>query len=106
MENTKQYRVLEIFFRGLRGEDLSVQELANEYNLSTKSITRSINELKNFLADHRNLVGNTEFQYSHQDMCVQNAEEVSEVRQSLCFKHQENAPKQQMAIILGTRNLK
>ena len=31
MENTKQERVLEIFFRGLRGEDLSVQRLADEY---------------------------------------------------------------------------
>lgn len=69
MENTKQYRVLEIFFRGLRGEDLSVQELANEYGVSTKSITRSINDLKDFLADHRELVGNTEFEYSHQDKC-------------------------------------
>lgn len=69
MENTKQYRVLEIFFRGLRGEDLSVQELANEYNVSTKSITRSINELKDFLADHRDLVGNTELQYSYSDKC-------------------------------------
>lgn len=26
MENTKMDRVLEIFFRGLRGEDLSVQQ--------------------------------------------------------------------------------
>lgn len=69
MENTKQYRVLEIFFRGLRGEDLSVQELANEYSVSTKSITRSINELKDFLADHRELVGNTELQYSYSDKC-------------------------------------
>lgn len=69
MENTKQYRVLEIFFRGLRGEDLSVQELANEYNVSTKSITRSINDLKDFLADHRDLVGNTELQYSYSDKC-------------------------------------
>ena len=69
MENTKQYRVLEIFFRGLRGENLSVQELANEYNVSTKSITRSINELKDFLADHRELVGNTELQYSYSDKC-------------------------------------
>lgn len=69
MENTKQYRVLEIFFRGLRGEDLSVQELANEYSVSTKSITRSINELKAFLADHRELVGNTELQYSYSDKC-------------------------------------
>lgn len=69
MESTKQYRVLEIFFRGLRGEDLSVQELANEYAVSTKSITRNINELKDFLADHRDLVGNTELQYSYSDKC-------------------------------------
>ena len=69
MENTKQDRVLEIFFRGLRGEDLSVQRLADEYEVSTKSITRSINDLKNFLADHRELVGHTELQYSHQDRC-------------------------------------
>ena len=69
MENTKLDRVLEIFFRGLRGEDLSVQKLADEYEVSTKSITRSINDLKNFLADHRELVGHTELQYSHQDRC-------------------------------------
>lgn len=69
MENTRQDRVLEIFFRGLRGEDLSVQRMADEYEVSTKSITRSINDLKNFLADHRDLVGNTELQYSHQDKC-------------------------------------
>lgn len=69
MENSMRYRVLEIFFRGLRGEDISVRELANEYDVSTKSITRSINELKNFLADHRDLVGNTELQYSHADRC-------------------------------------
>ena len=69
MEANKQERVLEIFFRGLRGEDLSVQKLADEYQVSTKSITRSINELKAFLADRRELVGNTELQYSHQDKC-------------------------------------
>lgn len=69
MENTKQYRVLEILFRALHGEDISVQGLANEYNVSTKSITRSINELKSFFADHRELVGNTELQYSHQEKC-------------------------------------
>lgn len=62
---------MEIFFRGLRGEDLSVQRLADEYEVSTKSISRSINELKAFLADHRDLVGNTELVYSHQDKCYQ-----------------------------------
>ena len=69
MENTKQYRILEIFFRGLRGEDISVHKLADEYNVSTKSVSRSINELKNFLADNRELVGNTELQYSYSDRC-------------------------------------
>ena len=69
MDNTKQYRVLEIFFRAMRGEDISVAELANEYGVSTKSISRSIADLKAFLADHRELVGNTEFEYSYQDKC-------------------------------------
>lgn len=69
MGNTKQYRVLEIFFRALRGENISVQELANEYGVSTKSIARNISDLKNFLADHRELVGNTELQYSYSDKC-------------------------------------
>ena len=69
MENTKQDRILEIFFRGLRGEDLSVQKLANEYGVSTKSISRDINDFKAFLANHRELVGNTELNYSYQDRC-------------------------------------
>ena len=67
LENTKQYRILEIFFRSLRGEDISVQKLANEYGVSTKSVSRSISDLKAFLADNRELVGNTEFEYSHKD---------------------------------------
>ena len=69
MDNSMRSRVLEIFFRALRGEDISVKNLANEYEVSSKSITRSINELKSFLADHRDLVGNTELQYSHTDRC-------------------------------------
>ena len=69
MSNTKQYRVLEIFFRSLRGEDISVQKLADEYGVSTKSVSRSISDLRAFLADHRDLVGNTELTYSHKDKC-------------------------------------
>ena len=69
MEHTKLDRILELFFRGLRGEDLSVRNLAAQYDVSTKSITRSINDLKAFLADHRELVGQTELVYSHQDKC-------------------------------------
>lgn len=69
MGNTKQERLLEIFFRSLRGEELLVQELAREYQVSTKSISRNINDLKAFLADHRELVGHTELEYSNQDKC-------------------------------------
>lgn len=65
----KQDRVLELFFRGLRGEDITVKNFAAEYNVSTKSISRDINNLKAFLADHRELVGNTELQYSHHEKC-------------------------------------
>lgn len=69
MSGEKQERLLEIFFRGLHGEDISVRDLANEYGVSTKSITRNLNDLKNFLAEHRELVGHTELEYSHQDKC-------------------------------------
>ena len=69
MESTKHDRLMEIFFRSLRGEDISVQRLAEEYNVSTKSISRDINDLKAFLADHRQLVGNTELTYSSQAKC-------------------------------------
>ena len=65
----KQERVLELFFRGLRGEDLSVRKLSNDYNVSTRSIGRDITDLKAFLSDHRDLVGNAKLQYSHQDRC-------------------------------------
>ena len=37
MVSDKQDRTLEIFFRGLRGEDLAVSKLADEYGVSTKS---------------------------------------------------------------------
>ena len=57
------------FFRALCGEDISVKGLAEEYGVSTKSVTQSINELKAFLADHRELVGNTELEYSYKDKC-------------------------------------
>lgn len=70
MDNTKQGRLLEIFFRSLRGEDLSVKKLAaEEYGVSTKSVSRDIGDLKAFLADHRELAGNTELEYSSQEKC-------------------------------------
>lgn len=49
-------RVMELFLRAMKGEALSVQQLAYEYNVSTRSITRDINSLKNFMAEHMVLI--------------------------------------------------
>ena len=43
MENTKLDRVLEIFFRGLRGEDLSVQKMAALQAFIEKDVISKIN---------------------------------------------------------------
>lgn len=69
MSNSKYERLLEIFFRGIRGEDLRVNELAHDFGVSSKSITRSINDLRAFLADRRELVGNSQIIYNRQRKC-------------------------------------
>lgn len=65
MSEMKRSRVLDIFFRTMKGEDVSVKKLADEYKVSSKSISRDISEIKSFLADNRELVGNAELEYSH-----------------------------------------
>lgn len=60
----KKNRILELFYRLMRGEMISVKKTAQEYGISTKSISRDITELKNFLSENRELVGNTELKYS------------------------------------------
>lgn len=62
----KMYYILAILYRAMKGEVLSVQGLANEHQVTTRTITGYINELKNWLADHRELVGNTELIYNGQ----------------------------------------
>ena len=60
----KRNRLLDIFYRAMKGECLSIAKIADEYNVSTKSISRDMNEIKNFLSDNRDIVGNTELKYS------------------------------------------
>lgn len=52
----KADRIMELFFRAIKGEALSAQKLANEYHVSCRSITRDINDLKAFLSEHKQLV--------------------------------------------------
>lgn len=55
MSTEKNERCLAIFFRGIRGEKITVSELANEFGVSTKSISRDISEIRCFLAENREL---------------------------------------------------
>lgn len=67
MSEKKSYRLINIFYRCMRGDDISVKALANEFNVSPKSISRDLSEIKNFLAEHREVIGNTELVYSYAD---------------------------------------
>ncbi len=62
--SSKKNRMLEIFFRAMKGENISIKKIADEYGVSSKSISRDISEIKNFLYENRELVGNTELKYS------------------------------------------
>lgn len=59
-------RILGIFFRAFKGDELSVADLADEYQVSSKSISRDINEIKNFLSEYREIAGNSELEYCYQ----------------------------------------
>ncbi len=67
MENQKPYRMFEIFFRALKGEYISLRKLSEEYQVSTKSISRDISEIQKFLSEHRELMQNAELNYSYKD---------------------------------------
>ena len=56
MESAKNCCTLEIFYRALRGEWISVKKIAEEYQVSTKTIGRYINEIQQFLSENRELM--------------------------------------------------
>jgi len=58
-------RLLEILFRAMRGEELSIRKLAGFYKVSTRSISRDISDIKTLLANNRELVGYAELDYNH-----------------------------------------
>lgn len=62
----KKNRLLNIFFRAIKGEDISIKRMAQEYQVSEKSIRRDINEIKDFLSENRDLVGNIDFEYYYE----------------------------------------
>ena len=69
MSTEKNERCLAIFLRGMRGEKITVTELANEYGVSAKSIARDISEIRCFLAENRDLTGHAELVYDRSAKC-------------------------------------
>ena len=69
MSIEKNERCLAIFLRGMRGERITVADLANEYGVSPKSISRDISEIRCFLAENRELTGHAELVYDRSEKC-------------------------------------
>ena len=96
MEQNKNNRILEIFFRVLHGETVSVKKLAEEYKLSTKSVSRNISEIQKFLSEHRELMQNAELIYSYKDKAyILNSDEFLKNKELFAL----------IKIILGSRAL-
>lgn len=60
-------RMLEMLLLALKGQKLSNKDLANEYGVSTRTIGRDITEIKNFLVEHREIIGYSELEYEYQN---------------------------------------
>lgn len=60
----KTNRILHIFYCVVHGEEVSIQRLADHYHVSTKTISRDLSIIKDFLAENRELTGNAELCYS------------------------------------------
>lgn len=67
MENERLDRVLEIFYRLMHGEVVSNRLIADEHGISSKSVSRDIGKINDFLYEHRDLMQNSEVIYSHKD---------------------------------------
>lgn len=60
----KKDRMLAIFYRLMKGEEISLKKISEEYGVSTKSISRDLNEIRNFFCNNRDLAGNMEVKYT------------------------------------------
>lgn len=56
----KKSRILAILYRLLMGEHISQKDLAGQYGIDARSIRRDIAVLRQFLSEHRELVGDLE----------------------------------------------
>lgn len=59
----KEERLVKIFYSLFRGEEVKSSELANQYNVSIRTIARDLEVIKCILADNRELFSNSELIY-------------------------------------------
>ncbi len=67
MATEKKNRILDIFYRAIRGEKIKIAALAGEYEVTEKSISRDISEIKSFLADNPEQFAGVEFLYDYSE---------------------------------------
>ncbi len=60
-------RTLEIFYSLIRGEALSNRKIADQYGVSSRTVSRDISRIQNFFYEHRDIMNNAEIVYSHKD---------------------------------------
>lgn len=59
----RTHRILDIFYKSIHGERYSVIELSDYYGVSKKTISRDIGEVRNFLSEYREQLGNVTIVY-------------------------------------------
>lgn len=66
-KNNSKERLLQIFFKAIKGDNLYIKDLALAYDVSEKTISRDLNCIKAFLAENRDLVGFSELKYNSKE---------------------------------------
>ena len=94
MAGNKSDRLLEILYMAMNGRFISVSRLAEEYGVSARSISRDISSIKNFLAEHRDITGNAELEYSNKNHSyILRSDGFLTAKESLCI----------IKVLIGTR---
>ena len=60
---SKIHRILDIFYMGINDKYFSTRELSDKYNISGKTGSRDISEIRSFLFEYRDIIGNADIVY-------------------------------------------
>jgi predicted DNA-binding transcriptional regulator YafY len=63
---SKTNRVLQILLLALKGESISACNLADRFHVSTRSLSRDISDVQNFISENQEILGYAQLEYSYQ----------------------------------------